>query len=364
MKIVLVSPFNIANYGAILQGWALRTVLERMGHNVQHLNVPWVWHGVRRWWQILYSRSIANIIIKIKINGMLRRAYALMGDPPMTRPYGSLKELIKAPPYADCYIAGSDQIWGEDRFVKRKDIDLVLLNFGGVAVLRLAYAPSLAKACWSEVGRQCAAKFRNLFSRFKELSAREDSGCRLVSEFSGRKCVWVPDPTLLLTQKDYLGLLGFSSGISVSQAHVFTYLLGFGMAHRRKLVSLIIKDILKHDATINDVCNVQVPDDLSRWLFGLISARYVVTNSFHGLCFALIFHRPFVMVGFDGGEEWRNERVKSLLNRIGLLDRFVVSYDEQVVESIVESDVDWNNVDCAVNAFRQVGIDFIKTNLE
>ena len=75
-------------------------------------------------------------------------------------------------------------------------------------------------------------------------------------------------------------------------------------------------------------------------------------------------HRPFVMVGFDGEDGWRNERVKSLLNRIGLLDRFVISYDEQVVESIVESDVDWNSVDCAVNTFRQVGIDFIKSNLE
>ena len=65
MKIILVSPFNIANYGAMLQGWALRTVLERMGHDVKHLNVPWLWHGVRNAWRILRSKSVGNIIGKI-----------------------------------------------------------------------------------------------------------------------------------------------------------------------------------------------------------------------------------------------------------------------------------------------------------
>ena len=134
MKIVLVSPFNIANYGAMLQGWALRTVLERLGHDVYHLDVPWLWHGIRSWWRILRSRSFNAMCFKVKLNGVIRRAFAMMGKPPVTAKYCSVSALKRNPPVADCYIAGSDQIWNINFLRSKGSADVVLLNFAPYGV--------------------------------------------------------------------------------------------------------------------------------------------------------------------------------------------------------------------------------------
>jgi len=363
MRIVLVSPFNIGNYGAMLQGWALRTTLERMGHDVKHLNATWLWHGIRGWWQVLKSRSLTNMIGKIRINKMMRSAYATMGAPPMTVPYKSLKSLKAHPPEADCYIAGSDQIWDEEWFKLGWNVDVILLNFGGGSVMRLAYAPSTSRPHWSERGVCCARKYAPLFKRFKAISAREESGCHLIQSIFGCCCSWVPDPTLLLGYDDYLSMIGEDRDAIGSGDHIFVYLLGFDERRRIEMVHKICNERMKIDPSVNEVHRVKVPAKLDDWLFEIASSRFVVTNSFHGLCFALLFHRPFVMVGFDGDESWRNERVKSLLGRLNMADVLIASYDALQVAQLVQKKFNWEEVDGRVEEFRQDGVSFLLRNL-
>lgn len=360
MRIILVSPFNIANYGAMLQGWALRTALERMGHNVRHLNVPWMWRGVRNLWGIVRSRSISNMIEKVKVNRMMRLSYKTMGNPPMTRAYKSISELRRFPPLAECYIAGSDQIWAMYHLRNRANAAVVMLDFGDDSVRRIAYAPSIGKANWTSDEISFARQFKPRLSLFKALSSREGSGCRLVAAISDRSCAWVPDPTLLIECEGYLNMVKLAAEDVGSGNHVFTYSLGFDAPHRRAMVEEIIAVIKRKDAMARDVHRVQVPASLNDWLLELVTARGVVTNSFHGLCFSLLFHRPFVMVGFDGEEEWRNERVTDLLGRLGLLDRFITSYDEEIVTDIVAASIDWIRVDRLISEIRQVGMDYIR----
>ena len=363
MRIVLVSPFNIANYGAMLQGWALRTVLERMGHNVRHLNVPWMWHGVRNWWGIVRSRSITSMIKKVKINRMMRLSYETMGNPPMTRAYKSISELRRFPPSADCYIAGSDQIWAMYHLRNWENAAVVMLDFGSDSVSRIAYAPSIGKAKWTNDEISFARQFKSRLSLFKALSSREGSGCRLVSAISDRFCSWVPDPTLLIERDDYLNLVKLAAEDVGSGNHIFTYSLGFEAPHRRVMIDNVIDVIKRNDAIAKEVHRLRAPAPLGDWLLKLITARFVVTNSFHGLCFSLIFHRPFVMVGFDGEDGWRNERVMDLLGRLGLSYRFVASYNEATVMSTVAKNIDWISVGQLICESRQVGMDYIRRNV-
>ncbi len=363
MRIILVSPFNIANYGAMLQGWALRTVLERMGHDVRHLNVPWLWHGVRNWWEIVRSRSIKNMIDKIKINRMMRLSYKTMGNPPMTRAYRSISELRRCPPSADCYITGSDQIWAMYHLRNRANAAVVTLDFGDDSVVRIAYAPSTGKASWTNDEISFARRFEPRLRMFKVLSSREESGCRLVSAITERSCAWTPDPTLLIGRDDYLNMVRLAAKDVGSGNHVFMYLLGFDAPYRRDMVEDIVGVIMRKDEQVSDVHRLRIPAPLNAWLVELATARFVVTNSFHGLCFSLIFHRPFVIVGFDSEDGWRNERVEDLLRRLDLLGRFVTNYDERGVEGIVAKSIDWSRIDSLMSEIRQVGMDYIQKNV-
>ena len=358
-----MSPFNIANYGAMLQGWALRTVLERMGHDVRHLNVPWLWHGVRNWWGIVRSRSINNMIDKIKINRMMRLSYKTMGNPPVTRVYKSISELRRCPPSADCYIAGSDQIWAMYHLRNQANAAVVTLDFGVDSVTRIAYAPSIGKANWTNDEMLFARQFQFQLSKFKALSAREESGCRLVSAISDRSCVWVPDPTLLIGHDDYLNMVRLAARDLGAGNHVFMYLLGFNTPHRRDMVEDIVGVIMRKDVLAFNVHRLRIPAPLNAWPSDLATARFVVTNSFHGLCFSLIFHRPFVIVGYDREDGWRNERVEDLLRRLDLLERFVINYDERAVEGIVAKSIDWSRIDLLISEIQQVGMDYIQRNI-
>lgn len=361
MKIVLVSPFNIANYGAMLQGWALRTVLERMGHDVKHLDVPWLWHGIWKWWKIFRSKRVRTVIEKVRINGMMRRAFDMMGRPPMTREYGTFKDLMNNPPIADCYIAGSDQIWGIPNLTSDKVSGVVLLDFAPSNAKRIAYAVSCGTAKWTEREIEVAESRAQQVCKFNALSSREESGSKLIKRFSACECSWVPDPTLLIHRNEYLSLIANDNSIVGSGAHIFSYLLGFDRYHSHddKLVDGVFKATMLHAGCSCAVHHVSIPDDLKTWLVELASSKLVVTNSFHGLCFSLIFHRPFVIVGFCGKDAWRNERVRCLLGKIGLSDRFVCVYDKETVDKILLTELDWDEVDRNVSDFSQAGMSFL-----
>jgi exopolysaccharide biosynthesis predicted pyruvyltransferase EpsI len=141
------------------------------------------------------------------------------------------------------------------------------------------------------------------------------------------------------------------------------YLLGFDAPYRRDMVEDIVGVIMRKDEQVSDVHRLRIPAPLNAWLVELATARFVVTNSFHGLCFSLIFHRPFVIVGFDSEDGWRNERVEDLLRRLDLLGRFVTNYDERGVEGIVAKSIDWSRIDSLMSEIRQVGMDYIQKNV-
>lgn len=363
MNILLVSPYNIPNYGAMLQGWALRAILTNMGHSVRHLDAAWMWKGVQSVWGLMRSRSVKSLLQKIKYNASMKQNMELLGPPPASHKYMRLKELKQNPPDADCYIVGSDQVWGAPTFTSPLGADVMLLNFGRDDVIRLAYAVSTGTATWSDAEYERAGAYRKQLEKFRSLSAREESGCCMVSRFSGRQCSWMPDPTLLLSPNDYIKLAGAKMTAIGTGSHIFAYLLGFGKEGRRLLYDNTVRALKLLKPDLLSVYDCAMPDRLDSWLQGLLSAKFVVSNSFHALCFSLLFHRPFIVLGFDGKESWRNERVLSLLRKVNLEARFIQTFDEEQIHKISRSNINWDDVDLRLKNFAQEGISFLSSNL-
>ena len=97
---------------------------------------------------------------------------------------------------------------------------------------------------------------------------------------------------------------------------------------------------------------------MEEWLAMFRDADFVVTDSFHGTIFSIIFRKPFITIA---NPVRGNARLKSLLEPLGLYDRMTDSTNE--AQRIAAAPINWNAVETRLNAFRSKSINFLKESL-
>lgn len=364
MKIgILTVPFN-NNYGGYLQAYALMTVLKKLGHEPTLI--------MRRPNKI--KHPFLNFTIKNMIKTVLTgKRYSLKYEAekyfldrgqkmitfldtyiqPQTKYLYSKKELrAECKNRFDAYIVGSDQVW---RAIYVPDIKNYFLDFTkGWNVLRIAYAASFGKYRPEYTLKQqeiCG----ELISRFDAISVREDGGIDTIHNFNWnvKNETVTLDPTMLLLADDYKRLLPTTPSLSFGK--IFCYVLDAGDVKESligKVCSLLNKerfDVLKSDGIL-----VSVED----WLCGIRDADYIVTDSFHGTVFSIIFNKPFfVYVNKNRGAE----RFKSLLENFNLGYRMVENIEQ--VQSACSKVIDWRKINKKINAKRNASLSFLQKAL-
>ena len=114
------------------------------------MNYKRFWPGKFDLRQILFSKSISSARSKIWINQQIDAIRAELGGWDETRPYWNSMDLVRHPPQADCYLVGSDQVFGVDRMLNFDTGCPALLAFGAEKVMRIAYAASFGRATWRD----------------------------------------------------------------------------------------------------------------------------------------------------------------------------------------------------------------------
>jgi hypothetical protein len=100
-------------------------------------------------------------------------------------------------------------------------------------------------------------------------------------------------------------------------------------------------------------------DSPGRWVQRIANAEFVLTNSFHGTAFCILFKRPFITIPLSGDAAKSNGRIVSLLNRLGLSGRILKSGLEANIEHIMKQDIDWTFAHGALNAWRKESQDYL-----
>ena len=192
-----------------------------------------------------------------------------------------------------------------------------------------------------------AAVARKYIGRFDLLSVRETTGVNVAESLGYKGRLWtVPDPTILAGASAYDKV--FSAGGNGPSGHTATYLL-----HGRSALNPRIE----HDfGTVRPLGGCSVPD----WLLEIRYADRLVTNSFHGTVFALLFHIPFVSLLETGAAAGMNDRFATLLSRVGLTDRILPAYDGRRAEEIFGREISWDVVDSLMDGYAREGRDFIE----
>lgn len=327
-KIGVVTYWNSEeNYGQILQIFALQYYLKQKNcypflikHSLIATNTcPESF--LKRLIKLLSSYSKLRDSIKRRLSGIIKKEQISITDRHFkefkdkyiegpSKIY-SYQDLLNNPPTADGYIAGSDQIWNFPNPV-------FLLNWVDDNIPRFSYAASFGSP---SVPTYLIKEYKTSLSKFKLISVREKSGVEICSNM-GIKAEHVLDPTLLLLKNDYLNSFNIEIALS-KRPYIFLYLLGNE--------SKIDLDYLKQYAAHNDLDVVFVPSQnfkaesfvpayptIEEWISLIANADLVITNSFHGTVFSILFARLFYTVLLRGKDNKMNERIISLFADLNL----------------------------------------------
>lgn len=253
------------------------------------------------------------------------------------------------------FVLGSDQLW-RSMFVEASDF-YTCLDFVSGYKYKIAYGTSFGVNNY-EGNNYSLSKMKFLLERFQGVGVRESWGPVFLKEQFNIKGKTVLDP-VFLCDCHYYQELAFIGSMRLPQVpYVASYTLDMGkdIAESLKFTAekisngiyhLILDSIKHYDGQAGfGLAGLKEPS-IEEWLASIYNCSFFITDSFHGLCFALIFHKPFLVV--FNKNNWRGyERIIDILSRLNLGDRIVESFDMDQIVKIIESDVDYDKVDNAL----------------
>ena len=374
MKIAIITLPLIANYGGILQNYALQTVLKRMGHTVETIALPLELQ--QPWWRkpLAYSkRSVDKYVLRRRkmpvfyeqwynrtLPILVHDMWNFVEEHIHTRRVENFADISEGE--YDAFVVGSDQIWRP--MYSYRPITNAYLDFAKdwKNTKRVAYAASFGTDQWeySELQtRQCTA----LAALFDGISVREEAAVRLCRGHLHCEAVHVLDPTMLLAAEDYVALLK-DKKLEALRGGLLTYVLDETPEKAR-----IIEKVANHYQYDTYRANSRFEDwtaplterkqpPVEQWLKDFQDAKFVITDSFHATVFSILFGKPFIVIG---NKARGLSRIDSLLKMFGL--------EEHVVSSLTGLDVsrdyslDTGRVQEVLQVRRQTAMEFLRASL-
>ena len=369
--LILSQPLH-NNYGGLLQAFALQKVVKNLGFEVITNNVM-----LRAKQKITVKRvvrfgiNLAKRIVKtiLRYKTLTPQQYKIVAQNTgrfankyidnQHIEYLSEKEINEF----DIFIVGSDQVFRKrwSNVTKYFLEDLKDRN----DKIKLAYAASFGTDDLSEWTQEEIETSKTLALKFKAVSVREDSGVDIFRNEFNVKAEHVLDPTLLLEKEDYLKTIDEEDS-TIRHDILMCYVLdktpeksAIINSVKEKLNLRTLEVMQEEPLTLEtkDISKCIYPS-VSKWLSGFRDASFVVTDSFHGTVFSIIFNKPFICIG----NQMRGlTRFTSLLKIFGLENRLIFSqkdFSEKLLENI-----DYEKVNSIKQQWQSKSIEFLKENL-
>lgn len=375
MKIAIMTQPLGHNYGGLIQAWALQQVLKKTGHEPVTIDRRAdVKSSAYRTVRLCY-RLLQNTLGKRQgpINFERHLPYILQNTHAFIDQHLCMSERLDSTAWLkahfereqyDAVIVGSDQTW---RPAYSPNIDNFFLDFlSDNNIKRIAYASSFGVDEW-EFTKEQTQRFALMAKQFDAISVRESSGVDLCRKYLGVEANHVLDPTLLLTKQAYEALYK-TKGI-LEKKGIYTYILDHDEwkckvieTARNKLNIPVYSNQPKVSISAlssHSLYDYMLPS-LESWLKGFSDANFVITDSFHGTVFSIIFNKPFISLINPGRGA---SRFYSLCDKLGLRNRLLAELDEQEIEKIISSTLNYSEVEKKLNTLRRNSKRFLEQGL-
>lgn len=370
MKFAILSFHRAYNYGAVLQNYALNKVLNGMNVSCCTLDYrpPYftneyymkpefkLWHPpVKTWVRRFLVRKVLAARIQT-FEDFISKYIPLSGES-----YDSYEEICRIRDKYDCYLTGSDQVWSYS--CSRFDPTFFLDFPDALAHKRFSYAASFGTR---EIPGEFRDEYRRRLSGYSAYSVREADGRLLLKELCQVDAAVCCDPTLLFDRQEWERFPAPRN--AEAEEYILLYyveqseqLLHFarrlGDQLRKKVICIACNSDYKALAGRTekrlgfDVRNSASP---AEFLHLIRNASYVLTNSFHGTVFSILFNKNFgAQIVLDDGR--RNERANEILNYAGLQNCKIESEAFSL-----EKTPDWDSVNRKIQALREQSLKYLE----
>lgn len=365
---ILTHPLH-GNYGGMLQAYALQLTVSRFDHDVSVLLYETKKSDMTK--PINHARKLKHFVfacmwqlgIPLSYKTPPPVLFSSMAKNFVQKHISSLKLTLHTNRDEYRLIVGSDQVW---RGVYARSMVSFPFYFGDFVspetrAKSFVYAASFGTNQWegtSEETLVCA----NLLKQYKSVSVRENSGIAICKEQLHTKAVQMPDPTLLLFNEDYGRLIASEKTRRPAKKYAAAYILDYSEAIDDTLQFLSEKTHLPMHRIMPQATAAKysgrIPCTPEQWLRTIRDCEYLITDSFHGCVFAIIFNKPFVCLGnINRG----STRFDALFETFCLKNRICTSLNG-VYETLLRP-IDWNTVNSIREKERSRGLQFLGENL-
>lgn len=360
------------NYGGIIQAYALKEILIKLNQDVWLID----YHHPQLSFSNQLKRNIKKSIKKIvrphgvfypelKENKHISQhtlEFIRNEFENITPKIYDKVTLRQQTSFLDAVIVGSDQVW---RPSYTPDIYSYFLDFCKPNQLKISYAASFGTDNLL-LNKEQVLKCSKLLEKFNAISVREDDGVRICKELFSTDVEHLLDPVMLLNPSDYLDLIK-GENTENSKGNLFTYILDTNNSK---------KDFIKNVAKIQGLHPFKVMPKIYdsnftyenekyiypspyQWIRSFDDADFVITDSFHGCIFSILFNKPFLAIGnFQRGLS----RFNSILKLFELEDRLITSIDEFSLSKL-NHEINWDNVNSILETERKKSLNFLSNAL-
>lgn len=359
MRIALLNlPFD-CNYGGNLQRYALIKVLKDRGHFVRHINLigphsqKWIqkpYTAFKTFMRCLFLNKYSpDIFVRIYMN-LTKDRYAqslrfyekYIPHTCAVHTVHKISNLVNG--HFEVCIVGSDQVWRPD-MTSSIGIENYFLKFiTDTRIKKIAYAASLGKE--TPFDTLTVQTLSPLYKQFDAVSVREYSALSLLqkSNWNNPQPILVLDPTMLLQANDYKLLISKGNTENKTENKIFCYILD----ESQEVMQSIFKKskemhLLQYCINLKDAAKVSI----EQWLSNIANSKLVMTDSYHGVVFSIIFNKPFL---FMGNNRRGNTRVFSLYKILDINPNNTMN-------------LDWDKINERVSQMRKISFDFIDNSV-
>lgn len=319
---ILTLPLK-GNYGGVLQAYALLTYLKKEGYDAYLVDRQW--DRSKKTISFYIQKFIYHQIIRGKV-----KQFCDNWINPKTFRIDSQKKMLELnKENFDAFIVGSDQVWRIENVGGVKN-NYFLDFVENKNVKKIAYAASFGKDTVDGTKTKLL-EISQLLKKFNAISVREDTGVDICYKVFQIEASHVLDPVFLIDKEEYLKTIDIR--LKPLKNTLITYVLD-NNSKNQCIINDIAKELNLNIESINykkdpalliknkafDFYNYRYPS-VSNWLRGFRDAEFIVTDSFHGTMFSVIFRKQFIVIG---NEKRGLTRFTSFLKKVGLLNRLVL----------------------------------------
>lgn len=356
-KLGILTFHHVTNYGAVLQCYALQAHLQRQGFEIEIINYKPKKQedNLFNFFRFRKFKDFTSYCLTRRREKQLRnfRSKRLLMSKVTLRTMAEVQQYVEG---FDILISGSDQVLNPSSLLyseayggKGAVCPIYFLGFPFTGK-KYGYALSFGVTKYPEPQLSLAKKYIHSFDK---LSVRENTGVDIMKTMGRKDALVVPDPTFLQEAAFYHELAD-----SVDTLHEHPYIYSFFLRDikysRNKFAAFHTKEPILWN-------NDDGEYSLEGWLNKIKHADFVITDSFHCMAMCLKLHTPFAVVTKLKGKVGMNDRLYTILEKIGMENRIIYQEDMHLFVSLMQSSdsINWDALDITLSQYAQEGVRFL-----